>query len=81
MDHEPIVGDGPSKLPSLSSRQAAIDRAKEQDEATRAYVKEVAGSGTSSADEVAKLAELRDKGVLSEEEFQQAKAKALGGDG
>ena len=35
-----------------------------------------AGSG-SSADEIAKLADLRAQGVISEEEFQAAKAKAL----
>ena len=34
------------------------------------------GGGT--VDEISRLAELRDRGVLSEEEFQRAKAKALG---
>ncbi len=29
------------------------------------------------ADEIARLAQLRDQGILSEAEFQQAKAKAL----
>ena len=56
-----------------------IEAAKQQDLAMRQYVQNVAGSGgTGSADELAKLADLRDKGVLSEEEFQQAKARALG---
>ena len=31
-----------------------------------------------AADELAKLADLRDKGVISEAEFQQAKAKVIG---
>jgi len=43
------------------------------------YIKSVAGAGsTSSAEEIARLADLKDKGVLSEEEFAAAKAKALG---
>jgi hypothetical protein len=36
-----------------------------------------ATSGGGSADEIAKLADLRDKGVISQEEFDAAKAKAL----
>ena len=57
-----------------------IEAFKQQDAAMRQYVQSVAGSGggSSGADEIAKLADLRAKGVLSEEEFQQAKAKALG---
>ena len=43
----------------------------------RQYVQSVAGSGGGAADEIARLADLRDKGVISEDEFQQAKAKAL----
>jgi hypothetical protein len=43
------------------------------------YIKSVAGSGTRSpAEEIAHLSELKDKGVLSDEEFAAAKAKALG---
>jgi hypothetical protein len=38
----------------------------------------VATEEKSPAEQIAQLAELRDKGVLSEAEFQQAKAKALG---
>lgn len=41
------------------------------------YVREQAQSG-SPADELHKLAELKDKGALSAEEFDQAKAKLLG---
>ena len=47
--------------------------------AFRQYVQNVAGSGGGgTVDDIARLADLRDRGVLSEEEFQQAKAKALG---
>jgi hypothetical protein len=41
------------------------------------YVREQAHSG-SPADELHKLAELKDKGALSPEEFDRAKAKLLG---
>jgi Short C-terminal domain/Phospholipase_D-nuclease N-terminal len=52
--------------------------AMEQEAATRSYIQSVAGSSSgSAADEIARLADLRDKGVLSEEEFQAAKARAL----
>lgn len=40
------------------------------------YVREQAGSA-SAADELHKLSELKDKGVLSAEEFEKAKAKLL----
>jgi hypothetical protein len=40
------------------------------------YVREQAG-GASSADELHKLAELKEKGALSAEEFDKAKAKLL----
>lgn len=40
------------------------------------YVREQAGAG-SPADELHKLSELKDKGALSEAEFEQAKAKLL----
>jgi hypothetical protein len=35
------------------------------------------GDGTSTADQLAKLADLRDRGVLSQEEFDREKAKVL----
>lgn len=52
--------------------KAQVDAKKEFD----SYVREQAQSG-SSADELHKLAELKDKGALSAEEFDQAKAKLL----
>jgi hypothetical protein len=52
--------------------------AQAQDAAFRSYVQNVAGSGGSAADEISRLADLRDRGVISEAEFQQAKAKAIG---
>ncbi|MGH9290916.1 MAG: SHOCT domain-containing protein [Acidimicrobiales bacterium] len=56
-----------------------VRAAQAQDAAMRDYVQSVAGSGGGgAADEIARLADLRDRGVISEAEFQQAKAKALG---
>ena len=54
----------------------AMEAAKAQDAAQRAYVQNVAGS-PSTADEVARLADLKAQGVLSDSEYEQAKAKAL----
>ena len=59
-------------------QEHAAQAAAQQQEQFKTYVQGVAGSsGTGTADEIARLSELRDKGALSEEEFQQAKAKAL----
>jgi len=52
--------------------------AQAQDKAFRTYVQEAAhGNGAGTADELAKLADLRDHGVISEAEFQQGKQKIL----
>ena len=59
-------------------QEHAVQQAKAQDAAAREYIQSVSGGSKSAADEVARLAELRDKGVLTDEEFQAAKAKALG---
>jgi hypothetical protein len=62
------------KMQDRSMRDAATQEAQ-----FREYVQDVAGSGgASAADEIARLADLRDKGVISDAEFEQAKAKALG---
>ncbi|HTN80947.1 MAG TPA: SHOCT domain-containing protein [Acidimicrobiales bacterium] len=58
-------------------QEHAMEAAQKQDQAMRQYVQNVTASG-SSADEIQKLADLRAQGVISEEEFQAAKAKALG---
>jgi hypothetical protein len=60
-------------------QEHSMQAAAQQDAAMRQYVQSVAaGNGGGAADEIARLAQLRDQGVLSEAEFQQAKAKALG---
>jgi hypothetical protein len=59
-------------------QEHAVDQAQRQDAAMRQYVQSVAApSGGGAADEIARLADLHEKGVLSDEEFQQAKARAL----
>jgi type VI protein secretion system component VasK len=55
----------------------AVQQAQQQDQEFRAYVQDAAGS-QSSADQLAKLADLRDRGVISAEEFTREKAKVLG---
>jgi hypothetical protein len=48
-----------------------------QDEAARRYDRSEA-QGRRSADELAKLADLRDRGVITDEEFQRGKVQLLG---
>ena len=61
-----------------SMQERSMNEAKRQDAEFRSYVRSAAGSdGQGTANEITQLAELRDKGVISEAEFQQAKAKAL----
>ena len=54
----------------------AVRDAQLQDQQFRRYVQEAAGS-QSSADQLAKLADLRDRGVITAEEFDREKAKIL----
>jgi hypothetical protein len=62
----------------MASRQMAAAAANAQ--AQREYIQQVAGTtgGSSTADELARLADLKEKGVISEEEFAALKAKAIG---
>ncbi|MGP8063353.1 MAG: SHOCT domain-containing protein [Acidimicrobiales bacterium] len=57
-------------------QERAVQEAQQQQRAFDAHVRQV--SGTGSADELAKLAELKDKGVLTDAEFASQKAKLLG---
>ena len=57
----------------------AVADYKRQDQQFREYVKDAAGSsGTSTADELTKLASLRDAGTITADEFEAQKAKLLG---
>jgi Short C-terminal domain/Phospholipase_D-nuclease N-terminal len=57
-------------------QEHAMESAQAQDQAMRQYVQSVAPA-SSPADELAKLADLKAKGVLSDAEYEAAKAKAL----
>jgi Short C-terminal domain/Phospholipase_D-nuclease N-terminal len=60
----------------MQDRAAA--QARREQEAFDSYVKQTAGSsGASSADELAKLADLKEKGVITDAEFDTQKAKLL----
>jgi len=55
----------------------AIEAAQAQDAANRQYIQQVTASSSSPADELAKLADLKAKGVISDAEYADLKAKAL----
>src|SRR5208282_6796 len=56
--------------------QRSVEQARQQDQAVRSYVQEVANT-PSAADQLAKLADLRDRGVITSDEFEREKAKIL----
>ena len=57
-----------------------IEQAQAQDKMMREYVQSAAGSGgTSAAEELTRLADLKAKGVIDDAEFATLKAKAIGG--
>jgi hypothetical protein len=59
-------------------RDRAARDAAQQQQAFDQYVQQTAGtSGGTTADQLAKLADLKSRGVLSEDEFQSQKAKIL----
>ena len=61
---------------SMSER--AEQQARQQDAEFRGYVEETAAdSPASAADQLAQLADLRDRGVISDGEFERQKAKVL----
>jgi hypothetical protein len=59
-------------------QERAMAMAVQQEKAQREYIQQVsASSGTSSADELDKLAKLQSQGVITAEEFAAQKAKIL----
>jgi hypothetical protein len=60
-----------------SMQERSVQQAQQQDRELRAYVQETAGTQTSTADQLAKLADLRDRGVITPEEFEREKAKIM----
>jgi len=61
-----------SKMQQHAQRDAQL-----QEQQFRQYVQEAAGSGDSTADQLGKLADLRDRGVITANEFESQKAKIL----
>ena len=59
-----------------SMHERDMDQAKAQNEAFKSYVQQTASTG-STADELAKLAELLNNGALTQAEYDAAKAKVL----
>jgi len=58
--------------------ERAAQQAQAQDEAYRSYIQQAASeSPASTADQLAKLADLRDRGVITADEFEREKAKVL----
>ena len=60
-----------------SMTQRDLDQARQNEAQFRSYVQEAAGSSTGTADELAKLADLNSRGVLTDAEFAAQKAKLL----
>ncbi len=59
--------------------ERAEAQAQQAQSAFDAYVKQAAGSsGTSTADQLTQLADLKSRGVINEAEFEAEKAKLLG---
>jgi len=59
-----------------SMHERMVQRAQRQDDQLRRYLQETAGP-QSTADQLTKLADLRDRGVITAEEFEREKAKIL----
>jgi len=56
--------------------ERAVQQAQQQDQEARRYIQQAAAQGN-SADQLAKLADLRDRGVITADEFEREKAKVL----
>lgn len=61
-----------------SMNERALQASQESEKAFRSYVRDAAGSGASIADELSKLADLRDRGVITPADYDSAKAKLIG---
>jgi membrane protein implicated in regulation of membrane protease activity len=59
-----------------SMQERAQQQAQQADREARQYIQEAAGS-PSTADQLSKLADLRERGVITADEFEREKAKIL----
>jgi type VI protein secretion system component VasK len=55
----------------------ALEAAQAADAANRQYIRDAAGTSGSAADELARLADLKQQGVIDDAEFQRLKAKVV----
>jgi ABC-type transport system involved in cytochrome bd biosynthesis fused ATPase/permease subunit len=55
----------------------ATEDARRRDDMFRSYVQEAATSGSSEADQLAKLASLRAEGAIDDQEYERLKAKVI----
>ena len=58
-------------------QEHAVAAAQAQDAANKAYIQSAVGGGKSPAEELATLADLKEKGVIDDAEFQRLKAKVV----
>jgi hypothetical protein len=56
----------------------AVEAMEAQQAANKAYIQQAAGTTPSTADELARIADLKARGVIDDAEFQKLKAKAIG---
>ena len=66
-----LIAEGANMAQRDASGAIAMEKAQ------RDYIRGVAGSSGGAADDLEKLAALKDRGVLTEEEFSRYKAKLL----
>jgi hypothetical protein len=59
-----------------SMHERAVQEARQEDREARRYIQDAAGT-PNTADQLTKLADLRDRGVITAEEFEREKAKVL----
>ena len=59
--------------------ERAAQQAAQQQKAFDEYVRQTAGSGTDTASQLSKLADLKSQGVINDAEFDAQKAKILAG--
>ena len=58
-------------------RAHAVATAQAQDAAAQEYIRQAAGTTNSPADELHRLADLKERGVIDDDEFNRLKAKVI----
>ena len=55
----------------------SIEAAKQQDAAMQDYIRQAAGTASSPVDELHRLADLKERGAITDAEYEQMKAKVI----